>query len=151
MEYNGAQNAENGSDISRLVDILKDWEFKFKEKEEESKRGTIPPEPKYQDIIKTIGNVGLAVPMGFVMVHNDLNKIYEYLKDGDGSSTSRASSSSTSWQDVASVAITTAKDSAVALASIGLVYKIIDKYTISDITQGIKENEENQIYGLLVP
>ena len=75
MEYNGAQNAENGSDISRLVDILKDWEFKFKEKEEESKRGTIPPEPKYQDIIKTIGNVGLAVPMGFVMVHNDLNKI----------------------------------------------------------------------------
>ena len=139
MEYNGAQNAENGSDISRLVDILKDWEFKFKEKEEESKRGTIPPEPKYQDIIKTIGNVGLAVPMGFVMVHNDLNKIYEYLKDGDGSSTSRASSSSTSWQDVASVAITTAKDSAVALASIGLVYKIIDKYTISDITQGIKD------------
>ena len=31
------------------------------------------------------------------------------------------------------------QDDKVALASIGLVYKIIDKYTISDITQGIKD------------
>ena len=140
MEYNGAQNADNSSDISRLVDILNDWEFKFKEKERESKSGTIPPEPKYSDIIKTIGNVGLAVPMGFVMVHNDLNKIYEYLRENKvSSSTSGASTLPTSWQDVASVAITTAKDSAVALASIGLVYKIIDRYTISDVVQGIRD------------
>lgn len=136
MEYNGAQNADNSSDISRLVDILNDWEFKFKEKERESKNGTIPPEPKYSDIIKTIGNVGLAVPMGFVMVHNDLNKIYEYLRDKD---TGKSSTSSTSWQDVASVAITTAKDSAVALASIGLVSQIINKYSISEVTQGIRD------------
>lgn len=137
MEYNGAQNADNSSDISKLIDILNDWEFKFDEKERESKTGNIPPEPKYSDIIKTIGNVGLAVPMGFVMVHNDLNKIYEYLIDRDTISSS--SSSSTSWQDVATVAITTAKDSAVALAAIGLVSQIIDKYTISEVTQGIKD------------
>lgn len=136
MDYNGAQNADNISDIGKLIEILNEWEFKYEEEKRESKQGTIPQNPKYADIIKTIGNVGLSVPMGFVMVHNDLSDIYKLLLD---ISSSKESTSSSSWQEVADTAINVAGDSAIALASIGLVSQIIDKYSLSEIIDGIED------------
>ena len=53
MDYNGAQNADNISDIGKLIEILNEWEFKYEEEKRESKQGTIPQNPKYADIIKT--------------------------------------------------------------------------------------------------
>lgn len=139
MDYNGAQNADNISDIGKLIEILNDWEFKYEEEKRESKQGTIPPNPKYADIIKTIGNVGLSVPMGFVMVHNDLSDIYKLLSDAYSLKESKESTSSSSWQDVVTRAINVTGDSALALASIGVISQIIDKYSISEIVDGIED------------
>ena len=139
MDYNGAQNADNISDIGKLIEILNEWEFKYEEEKRESKQGTIPQNPKYADIIKTIGNVGLSVPMGFVMVHNDLSNIYKLLSDAYSSKESNESTSSSSWQDVVTRAINVTGDSALALASIGVVSQIIDKYSISEIVDGIED------------
>ena len=139
MDYNGAQNADNISDIGKLIEILNEWEFKYEEEKRESKQGTIPQNPQYADIIKTIGNVGLSVPMGFVMVHNDLSNIYKLLSDAYSSKESNESTSSSSWQDVVTRAINVTGDSALALASIGVVSQIIDKYSISEIVDGIED------------
>lgn len=139
MDYNGAQNADNISDIGKLIEILNEWEFKYEEEKRESKQGTIPQNPKYADIIKTIGNVGLSVPMGFVMVHNDLSDIYKLLSDAYSSKESKESTSSSSWQDVVTRAVNVTGDSALALASIGVVSQIIDKYSISEIVDGIED------------
>lgn len=136
MDYNGAQTADNTSDIGKLIEILNDWEFKYKEEKEASKKGTIPPTPKYADIIKTIGNIGLSVPMGFVMVHNDLTDIYTLLLDMYSSK--GASVSSTSWQDVANTALDVAGDSVVAVTAMGLVSKIIDKYSLTEIIDNLE-------------
>ena len=136
MDYNGAQTADNTSDIGKLIEILNDWEFKYKEEKEASKKGTIPPTPKYADIIKTIGNIGLSVPMGFVMVHNDLTDIYTLLLDMYSSK--GASVSSTSWQDVANTALNVAGDSVVAVTAMGLVSKIIDKYSLTEIIDNLE-------------
>ena len=139
MDYNGAQNADNISDIGKLIEILNEWEFKYEEEKRESKQGTIPQNPQYADIIKTIGNVGLSVPMGFVMVHNDLSNIYKLLSDAYSSKESKESTSSSSWQDVVTRAVNVTGDSALALASIGVVSQIIDKYSISEIVDGIED------------
>lgn len=136
MDYNGAQTADNTSDIGKLIEILNDWEFKYKEEKEASKKGTIPPTPKYADIIKTIGNIGLSVPMGFVMVHNDLTDIYTLLLDMYSSK--GTSVSSTSWQDVANTALDVAGDSVVAVTAMGLVSKIIDKYSLTEIIDNLE-------------
>ena len=136
MDYNGAQTADNTSDIGKLIEILNDWEFKYKEEKEASKKGTIPPTPKYADIIKTIGNIGLSVPMGFVMVHNDLTDIYTLLLDMYSSK--GASVSSTSWQDVANTALDVAGNSVVAVTAMGLVSKIIDKYSLTEIIDNLE-------------
>ena len=136
MDYNGAQTADNTSDIGKLIEILNDWEFKYKEEKEASKKGTIPPTPKYADIIKTIGNIGLSVPMGFVMVHNDLTDIYTLLLDMYSSK--GASVSSTSWQDVANTALNVAGDSVIAVTAMGLVSKIIDKYSLTEIIDNLE-------------
>ena len=136
MDYNGAQTADNTSDIGKLIEILNDWEFKYKEEKEASKKGAIPLTPKYADIIKTIGNIGLSVPMGFVMVHNDLTDIYTLLLDMYSSR--GTSSSSTSWQDVANNALDIAGDSVVAVTAMGLVSKIIDKYSLTEILDGLE-------------
>ena len=136
MDYNGAQTADNTSDIGKLIEILNDWEFKYKEEKEASKKGAIPLTPKYADIIKTIGNIGLSVPMGFVMVHNDLTDIYTLLLDMYSSR--GASISPTTWQDVAKTALDVAGDSLIAVTAMGLVSKIIDKYSLSDIIDNLE-------------
>ena len=97
MEFH-TMNADNISDIGKLIEILNEWEFKYEEEKRESKQGTIPQNPQYADIIKTIGNVGLSVPMGFVMVHNDLSNIYKLLSDAYSSKESKGTTSSSSCQ-----------------------------------------------------
>lgn len=68
---NGAQFQES-SDIEKLISLLEDIVTNTSHKTD----GNIPNTPKYGDFVKNIGNLDLIVPMGFVMIHNDLEKLY---------------------------------------------------------------------------
>lgn len=76
---NGAQFQEK-SDIDNLISVLKNIEINTEHKVD----GSIPNTPKYEDFVKNLGNLDLIVPMGFVMLHNDLEKLYGLYKNSNG-------------------------------------------------------------------
>lgn len=78
---NGAQFPEQ-SDIESLIEVVKSIELNTRPQTD----GKIPKTPKYEDFVKNIGNLDLIVPMGFVLLHNDLEElILLYKKTGGGS------------------------------------------------------------------
>lgn len=84
---NGAQFHEQ-SDIDKLIEVLEKIEINTKHQTE----GNLPDTPKYEDFVKNLGNLDLVVPMGFVMLHNDLEKLYKAYNSSDGKSTKSSSS-----------------------------------------------------------
>ena len=85
---------DNKSDIQKLIDTLnKGFGFQQegsedgKAKGKQAQGGSIPPKPKVADFNGMIGNLGLTIPTGFVMLHNDLEAIIKNTKKMSGGST----------------------------------------------------------------
>lgn len=68
-KQNGAQFPEQ-SDIESLIDIVKDIELNTRHT-----KGNLMRTPKYEDFSKNLGNLDMIVPMGFLMLHNDLQEL----------------------------------------------------------------------------
>ena len=69
------------SDIESLITVLKEIEVNTHPRDD----GNIPKTPQYEDFTKNLGNLDLIVPMGFVMLHNDLEELITAYKKGNGS------------------------------------------------------------------
>lgn len=67
------------TDIESLITVLKEIEVNTHPRRD----GNIPKTPQYEDFTKNLGNLDLIVPMGFVMLHNDLEELIRaYKKNG---------------------------------------------------------------------
>ena len=76
MDINGAQSSV--SDLDNLKETLKNLEFDISDKNSKKKDfGSIPKDPQYNDIVKELGNLDMVIPMGFIMLHNDLQKLID--------------------------------------------------------------------------
>ena len=75
MEINGAQSSV--SDLDNLKETLKNLEFDMSRDSKKKESGSIPKEPQYNDIVKGLGNLDMVIPMGFIMLHNDLQKLID--------------------------------------------------------------------------
>lgn len=80
---NGAQFPEQ-SDIESLIEVVKSIELNTRPQTD----GKIPKTPKYEDFVKNIGNLDLIVPMGFVLLHNDLEELILLYKKTDSGNSS---------------------------------------------------------------
>lgn len=92
-KQNGAQFPEQ-SDIESLIAIVKDIELNTRH----TVTGNIPKTPKYEDFIKNNGNLDMIVPMGFMMLHNDLQ---ELITDTKGKAKHTSEDGSTTEIDIA--------------------------------------------------
>ena len=70
------------SDIDSLIGVLKEIELNTRPRTQ----GAIPTYPIYEDFTKYLGNLDLIVPMGFILLHNDLTDLIELYKKGCGTS-----------------------------------------------------------------
>ena len=82
------------SDIEKLIDKLNSI-FDVPQNDRNKGTSAIPQKPGYEHFNRWAGNLGMIVPMGFIMIHNDLAEIEKGLGGGGGKP------SNLSWQDVA--------------------------------------------------
>lgn len=80
-------SSKTPKDMKKLIDTLSSISNKVSTvADSKSKGGTIPSTPNVNDIKSYVGNLGLAVPAGFLMIHNDLEKLAGGLATGGGAS-----------------------------------------------------------------
>ena len=98
MADNGAIFGEK-SDIDRLIETLEEFMDEMNPDRSASNKikQTIPPKPKYQDLNRMVGDLGIAVPTGFWLLHNDLIDINKSLSTTSGG----GAPSNLTWEDVA--------------------------------------------------
>ena len=81
---NGAQFPET-SDIDNLKNSLSDLTDASLSRRQRKQLGSIIRKPGLSDFERYLGNLDMIVPMGFWMVHNDLEKLQEIVEKSTGS------------------------------------------------------------------
>ena len=125
--------AENGamfpgkSDIDNLIDSLNPGDDKAN-----GVKGSIPKNPDYSSLNSMIGNLGLAVPTGFWLIHNDLTDILKQLKNG-GSGGGGAVSTAANVVTAISTTASAVTDIISAIKSPAGLGNILDNEEINDL------------------
>lgn len=83
-------SSKTPKDMKKLIDILSSISNKVStDADNKSKGGAISSTPNPNDIKSYVGNLGLTVPAGFLMIHNDLEKLAGGLTAGGGGASSK--------------------------------------------------------------
>lgn len=134
MAENGAMFPEK-SDIDSLIDKLKAFfDERSSDESAETPKQSIPTKPKYTDLNRMVGDLGIAVPTGFWLIHNDLEDISKQLKGSGGGS----APSNLSWEDVANNLVSKLPALAGILAGAVIVNTIVKNTSMDDLIRFVE-------------
>ena len=134
MAENGAMFPEK-SDIDSLIDKLKAFfDERSSDESEDTPRQSIPTKPKYTDLNSMVGDLGIAVPTGFWLIHNDLEDISKHLKSSGGGS----APSNLSWEDVANNLVSKLPALAGILAGAVIVNTLVKNTSMDDLIKFVE-------------